>query len=301
METHLTNVGDSMKNLEIQIDQIVNVLTNQQRGAFPSNTEVNPIEQFKAITLRSGKEVSVDDPKVVDDDEVEEIEIEFEKSDRKIPSKYVVVSEKLPVPKSVMRYPQRFKKKALDDQFSNFLDIFKKIRINIQFADALEKMPHYEKFMKDVMSRKRKLEEFEMVKLTEEALELGEVKPTTITLQLADHSLTYPRGIVENVLVKVDKFIFPADFVVHDMEEYQDVPLILGRPFLETGRALIDVQEGELTLRVGGEAVTLNIYKTINYQYEICACNRIDLFDSSVNNFGVGIELNSGRDPKVAK
>ncbi|XP_073138814.1 uncharacterized protein [Henckelia pumila] len=132
------------------------------------------------------------------------------------------------------------------------------------------------------------------MKLTEESLELGEVKPTTITLQLADRSLTYPRGIVENVLVKVDKFIFPADFVVLDMEEAQDVPLILGRPFLATGRALIDMQEGKLTLRVGGEAVTFNIYKTTNYQDEVHACNHIDLFDSSVNNFGVEIELKSG-------
>ncbi|XP_073038111.1 uncharacterized protein [Primulina eburnea] len=85
-------------------------------------------------------------------------------------------------------------------------------------------------------------------------LELGEVKPTTITLQLADRSLTYHRGIVEDILVKVDKFIFPADFVILDMEEDQDAPLIFGRPFLATGKALIeDVHKGELTLRVGGE------------------------------------------------
>ncbi|XP_073137520.1 uncharacterized protein [Henckelia pumila] len=152
------------------------------------------------------------------------------------------------------------------------------------------------------MSRKRKLEEFETVKLNEEcsailqkklsqkikdpssftihciiggatvnkelcylgeiinlmllsifkALELGEVKPTTMTLQLADRSLTYPRGVVEDVLVKVVKFIFPANFVGLDMEEEQDFPLILGRPFLASKRALIYVQEGELTLRVGG-------------------------------------------------
>ena len=67
---------------------------------------------------------------------------------------------------------------------------------------------------------------------------------------MADRSLTYPRGVVEDVLVKVDKFIFPADFVVLDMEEDQEIPLILGRPFLATGRTLIDVQCGELTLRV---------------------------------------------------
>ncbi|XP_062109424.1 uncharacterized protein LOC133820148 [Humulus lupulus] len=81
-------------------------------------------------------------------------------------------------------------------------------------------------------------------------LGLGEARPTTVTLQLADHSLTHPRGIIEDVLVKVDKFIFPADFIVLDMEEDEDVPIILGRPFLATGQALIDVQKGELRLRV---------------------------------------------------
>ena len=57
---------------------------------------------------------------------------------------------------------------------------------------------------------------------------LGEVKPTTISLQLADRSIKYPRGVIEDVLVKVDKFIFPADFIVLDMDEDEEIPLILG-------------------------------------------------------------------------
>ena len=75
-------------------------------------------------------------------------------------------------------------------------------------------------------------------------LGLREVNPTTITLQLADTSLTHPRGIIEDVLVKVDKFIFQADFIVLDMEEDKEVPIILGRPFLAISQALIDVQKG---------------------------------------------------------
>ena len=81
-------------------------------------------------------------------------------------------------------------------------------------------------------------------------LGLGEAKPTRVTLQMADRSIKHPRGVIEDVLVKVDKFIFPADFVVLDMEEDRDIPIILGRPFLATGKALIDVQKGELRLRV---------------------------------------------------
>ena len=84
-------------------------------------------------------------------------------------------------------------------------------------------------------------------------LGLGEPKPTTITLQLADRSIKYPRGIVEDVLVKVNKFIFSVDFIVLDMKEDYDVPLILGRPFLAIGGALIDVQQEKLILRVQDE------------------------------------------------
>ena len=66
-------------------------------------------------------------------------------------------------------------------------------------------------------------------------LNLRELTPTTLSLQMVDRSLTYPKGIIKDVLVKVDRFIFPMDFVVLDMEESIDAPIILGRPFLATG------------------------------------------------------------------
>ena len=72
-------------------------------------------------------------------------------------------------------------------------------------------------------------------------LGLGEPNPTTITLQLADRSIKHSKGIVEDVLIKVGKFIFPVDFIILDMIEDLEVSLILGRPFLATGKALIDV------------------------------------------------------------
>ncbi|XP_038693773.1 uncharacterized protein LOC119991499 [Tripterygium wilfordii] len=81
-------------------------------------------------------------------------------------------------------------------------------------------------------------------------LGLGEPKATTVSLQLVDRSIEHPRGVIEDVLVKVDKFFFPADFIVLDMEEDDEIPLILGRPFLATGRTLINVQQGKLILRV---------------------------------------------------
>ncbi|KAL0431187.1 UNVERIFIED_CONTAM: hypothetical protein Sradi_0744700 [Sesamum radiatum] len=84
-------------------------------------------------------------------------------------------------------------------------------------------------------------------------LGMHELTPTIVTLQLADRSIKYPRGIIEDVLVKVGKFVIPVDFVVLDMEEDANTPLILGRPFLATSKALIDVQKGQLTLRINDE------------------------------------------------
>ena len=92
---------------------------------------------------------------------------------------------------------------------------------------------------------------------------MGELTPTAITLQMADRSMAQPEGVLEDVLVKVGKFIFHVDFVVMKMEEDTQVPLFLGRPFLATGAALINVQKGELTLRVGNEAVYFNLNKSL--------------------------------------
>ena len=72
-------------------------------------------------------------------------------------------------------------------------------------------------------------------------LNLGEAKSTTIMLQMANRPYKHPQGVIENVLVKVDKFIFPADFVILDMEEDDIVSIILGRPFLAIGKAQLNV------------------------------------------------------------
>ncbi|GJT12261.1 reverse transcriptase domain-containing protein [Tanacetum coccineum] len=121
-------------------------------------------------------------------------------------------------------------------------------------------------------------------------LSLPELTPTCMTLELADRSISQPIGIAEDVDVKVGKFQFPADFVVVDFDADPRVPLILGRSFLKTGRALIDVYEGELTLRVGKEAVTFNLDQTSRYSsnYDNNSVNRIDgdilLLESFLNN-----------------
>ena len=94
-------------------------------------------------------------------------------------------------------------------------------------------------------------------------LSLGELTPTTITLQMENRTMAQLEGVPEDVLIKVGKFIFLVDFVVMDMEEDTQVPMLLGRPFLAIGAAFIDVKKGELTLRVGEEVVHFNLNKSL--------------------------------------
>ncbi|GJR02124.1 reverse transcriptase domain-containing protein [Tanacetum coccineum] len=111
-------------------------------------------------------------------------------------------------------------------------------------------------------------------------LSLPELTPTRMTLELADRSITHPKGLAEDVYVKVGKFHFPTDFVVVDFEADPRVPLILGRSFLRTGRALIDVYGEEITLQVDNEAITFNLDQTTRYSStNDKSINRIDIID----------------------
>ena len=340
--TQLNNQAAQLRSLEAQLGQMANLLTERQPGSLPSNSEVNPRrdgnEHVKAVTLRSGKELESQlQPPVVEQLETEEITQPERKDDadkeqpqeKQSSETSVETKASIPVP-----YPQRLKKHKLDKQFTKFMDVFKKLHINIPFSDALEKMPSYVKFMKDILSQKRRLADFETMNLTEECsailqrklpqklkdpgsftisctignaiferalcdlgarinlmplsiftrFGLGEARPTTVTLQLADRSLKHPRGIIEDVLVKVDKFIFPTDFIVLDMEEDKEIPIILGRPFLATGRAMIDVQRGELKLRVQEEEVKFIVFEAVRHPAESDTCFMADIVEAIVSS-----------------
>nr|GEY00422.1 reverse transcriptase domain-containing protein [Tanacetum cinerariifolium] len=110
---------------------------------------------------------------------------------------------------------------------------------------------------------------------------LSKLIPTRMTLELADRSITRLEGVAEDVFVKVEKFHFLTDFVVVDFEADPRVSLILGRSFLRTDRALIDVYVEEITLRVNDEAITFNLNQTTRYSstYDDFSINRIDMID----------------------
>nr|GFB73267.1 reverse transcriptase domain-containing protein [Tanacetum cinerariifolium] len=108
-----------------------------------------------------------------------------------------------------------------------------------------------------------------------------------MTLELADRSVSKPIGIAKDVSFKVGVFHFPADFVVVNFEPDPRVSLILGRCFLKTSRALIDVHKGELTLRIENEAITYNLDQTVGYStnYNQMTANKIDVVESACEEY----------------
>ncbi|XP_016199927.1 uncharacterized protein LOC107640936 [Arachis ipaensis] len=114
-------------------------------------------------------------------------------------------------------------------------------------------------------------------------MRIEEAKPTRMALQLADRTFKFSHGVVEDLLVKVGEFIFLADFVVLDIEEEANTSIILGRPFLATTGAIIDVQKGELVLRLHEEKMMFNVFTAMSYPKEsIGECMMIDTMEKLV-------------------
>ena len=349
-----TNTNGSLKSLETRVGQLSSTLQNKNKDAFPSDTQKNPRDCI-AVQLRSGKELSNSRAEKTKKTWQEEEE-ETRRKNRKSSSELTIDTEnkvqneqpgenceqnqkeKVQAYTPAIPFPQRLRKAKKEEQISKFLVIFKKIEINIPFADAITQIPNYAKFLKDILSKKKKISDEGVVILTTtcsvviqkslpikmkdpgsftipctigkyefkkalcdsganinlmplsvvQSLSLGELTPTAITLQMADRSMAQPEGVLENVLVKVGKFIFPIYFFVMKMEEDTQVPQLLGRPFLAAGATLIDVKKGELTLRVGNEAMHFNLHKSLTQSdadEENCM---------AVENFSpVSLELNS--------
>ena len=285
------------------------------KDAFPSDTKKNP-KDCMAMQLRSGKDLEEKTEKDESNkgEEGSEIAETLEgKRKKEQLSREEGSKKKTQNNLPVVPFPQRLQKSKIEEQFARFLKTFQKLEISMSFTEVVTQMPLYERFLKDILTKKRKIAEEGIVNLTAtcsavikrglpekmkdpgsftipctigefefqkalcdsgasinlmpysiaKKLSLGEITPTTVTLQMADRTLVKPEGIIEDVLVKVGKFIFPADFIILDMEEDSQVPLLLGRPFLATGAALIDMQKGILTLRVGEETADFNLIRSL--------------------------------------
>ncbi|XP_048229083.1 uncharacterized protein LOC125369853 [Ricinus communis] len=284
-------------------------------GMFASSMPTN-VSNFEHVDY-------VDESKKEDKPEEKGKEVVEEKEDsKKIP---------LRLYQPPIAYPTRLKHDKVDQQFGKFLDLFKQLRINLPFIEAISQMAKYVKFLKEILTNKRKLEDLGLVTLNakcsamfqskipvkrrdpgsftipcligdklkllaladlgasinlmasslfkELGLSTSKLTPTRMSIQLADRTVKYPKGIIEDVLVRVDKFIFPVDFVVMDMNGESDVPLILGRPFLAISKALID-NSGKLKLRVDDESITFDLTKSLRHPYEhdgtMCSIDFVD-------------------------
>ncbi|XP_022033007.1 uncharacterized protein LOC110934126 [Helianthus annuus] len=293
----LKNHQAAFQDLQRVVGDMSRKLEDRLPSQFAGNTQPNPNAHVKAITTRSGKTVgnpSIKERVVDEDGDILDEETEME-APSKVQSRLRPAStaqpgesqgekrvEKPPIDvrpsplvnHAYVSFPSRLKNQKYSREYGQFLDIFKQLKINLLFIEALQSMPKYAKFLKDLLRNKEKLGELSNVplhggcsavvsnrlpeKLTDpgvftitclfgsntntraladlgasinlmpfplyEKLDLGELSPTRMTLSLADRSVKHPRGIVENLLVKVDKFVFPADFVILDMEADENVP-----------------------------------------------------------------------------
>ncbi|GJT69017.1 reverse transcriptase domain-containing protein [Tanacetum coccineum] len=225
-----------MTNLTDMLTKFMNTNTasTSGSGSLPSNTVANPRSDLKAITTRSG--VSYDGPQVPPP-----------------PSS-------LPKAKPTIPYPSRINKEKLREKDNllalKFMEIFQNLHFELSFADSLLHMPKFAPMFRKLLNNKDKIDEclaladlgasINLMPLSVwEKLNLPDLTKTRMILELADRTISTPTSIVEDVFVKVGTFFFPADFLVVDYIADPQVPLILGRPFLRTERALINVHACE--------------------------------------------------------
>ncbi|XP_027936376.1 uncharacterized protein LOC114191404 [Vigna unguiculata] len=231
------NTDASIKNLEVQVGQLAKQLADQRGSPFSANTEANPKEQCKAIFTRSGKEVGLALQQIPS---YSKFMKEFlgkkkkyiEEETIEVQGNYSAIIQKNLPPK--FKDPGSF---TIPCTIGN-QDMGKAL---VDLGASINLMP---------LSMLRKIGGLE-------------AKPTRMTLQLADSSIKYPYGVVEDVVVQIDKLKFLVDFVVMEMEKDEGVPLILGRPFMKTAKVVINVDEGTLKLKDQDEEVNFNVFEAV--------------------------------------
>ncbi|GJY86364.1 reverse transcriptase domain-containing protein [Tanacetum coccineum] len=313
MEGRISNLEETLNNFikesRIKQKESENLVWDRETGSLPISTETNPRGLANAITTRSG--LNYNPPKnllenVTTSQEgltTKETTIKNGDNDPDKPRKSMEsFYDSIP-------FPGRLKKEKEKEQFRKFSENLQQLSINIPFFDTLEKMPKYAKFMKDLLTRKGKTKEISKIILNERCsavllnkipfketdpgsftiislmLDLGELKPTRMCIELANKSTQYPRGIAENVIIKINKFIFPVDFVVLDMKEDHNIPIILGRPFLATTHAMINVFNKKISFEVGNETITFDTEKSMKFSTpKDDECLSVDLINNVVSD-----------------
>ena len=247
-------------------------MPNQNKGTFPSDTQKNP-KDCMAIQLRSGKDLSSNKETEAEKEKTEEKAEKNSQLEQLKESNDQKKKERIPAYTPALLFPQRLQKSRREEQFSKFLDIFKKIEMNIPFAEVINQMPLYAKFLKEILSNKRKLAEEGIVNLTTTCSAIIQQK---LPAKMKDPgSFTIPCSIGEYEFKKAlcdsgaSINLMPLSVVQRlSLGELTPTAITLqmaDRLMAATGAALIDVQKGELTLRVGDEAVQFNINRSLEH------------------------------------
>ncbi|XP_028230810.1 uncharacterized protein LOC114411277 [Glycine soja] len=331
---------DCHKNLEVQVGQLAKQLADRPSSNFSANTEKNPKEECKVVMTRSRMATHVDEGKVEkkveehkqqlaaepalepvsDLVELEEVvEDEDDQQERETP-----IKESKEVP-----YPLVPSKKDKERHLAKFLDIFKKLEITLPFGEALQQMPLYAKFLKDMLTKKNQyihsdtivvegnfsvviqhilppkhkdprsvtiLCSIGEVAVRKALINLGasinlmplsmcrrlgelEIMPTRMTLQLADCSFIRPYGVIEDVLVRVKHLIFSADFIVMDIEEDVEIPLILGRPFMSTASCVVNMGKKKLQMAIEDQQISFDLFHEEKALPDQNVCLKVNVMD----------------------
>nr|GEU36815.1 reverse transcriptase domain-containing protein [Tanacetum cinerariifolium] len=278
--TSLTNLNLELKNMFGHFMKM-NTTSFSGLGTLPGNTITNPKEDLKGITTRSGTAYQGAMIPTTSSSSVVERETEATK-DMVHPTNNGITEDIQPLVVPT------------ESPYLNSKPVISPIIVPVSSAVSAPKTnlrpstPYPSRLMGKCLALADLGASINLMPLSVwNKLSLPDFSPTCMTLELADHSISRPVGVAEDVFVKVGTFHFPADFVVVDFDADTRVPLILGRSFLKTRRALIDVFEGELTLHVSKEAITFNLDQTSRYSanYNDMTANRIDVIDMACEEY----------------
>ncbi|KAK4400859.1 hypothetical protein Sango_1192000 [Sesamum angolense] len=192
---------------------------------------------------------------------------------------------------------ERFTISKKDEEAKEILETFRKVEVNIPLLDAIKQVPRYTRFLKELCTSKGKLKWNErgyvrfrsfinvMPLSIFESLHIGHLKEMGVVIQLANRSVVYPEGVLEDVLVQVNELVFPADFYVLDMREDNSpssTSILLGRLFLKMARTKIDVHSDTLSMEFDGKITKFNIYDSMRYPSDIPTALLVDIVDPFV-------------------
>ncbi|GKC30440.1 hypothetical protein Tco_1037734 [Tanacetum coccineum] len=296
IDAAIRNQGESIKTLEIQIGKMSKVLQERGFGSLPSSTEANSRDQVKSISTT----IEADSCPI-----------------RRIGSSQYAVSTRqnrtqmyetrqttIPFPSRLNGYYSKEKKGSYGPQISKAYSEASYINNSIPRKEKDLGSFTLPCFINNVCFDNALVDLGASVSVmplsTHLNLGLGELAHTKLTVELADRTVKYPKGISENVLVGIGKFVFPLDFIILDMPKDIKVPLILGRPFLSTAHAKIDVYKRNITLRVGEERIVFTSVKPasslIKRVYLLSLRERMKL-DLEVRLMGETLVINISLDP----